>query len=352
MFKRLLKLVLLSAVIFFSLLIVIYRQDYSMLVIMLIVIGLLLLFSLIAKLLEKKKIKLAREIKDRTVTWWWMAAVFMVALSTHKIISFCFMGFLCFAALKEYFSLLPAKETGGNKNLSVKDNLPVFLCYLAILVTAYLAYIQWYGFYIILVPVYTFLLIPIIFVLQNRTAGTVSSLGMISVGLMFFVFNLGHSLFMVNMGAMVLLFCFFLTETRDLLSFWVGKALARQWEKNNESSLLRVLNTKIAESVSPKKTWGAGIITTLLIMGLALAFTPIMPKFPDGKLSYGYAMILGLAIGFFGLMGDLVFSMIKRDIGIKDSGTALPGHGGVIDRVDSLIFTIPITFHLITWRYF
>jgi len=351
MFKRFLKPILLGIVITSSLLIVYHRKDYSMLIIMSVVIALLLFFTLIAKLLDIKKIKMAAEIKDRTVTWWWMVAVFMIALSTHRVVSFCFMGFLCFMALKEYFSLLPSKETGGAKNLSVKDRLPVILCYLAVILTAYSAYIKWYGFYIILVPVYMFLLIPIIFVLQNRTEGTINSLGMISIGLMFFVFNLGHSLFMVNMGAMVLLFCFFLTEIRDLLSFWVGKGLAKQFE-SNESKLSNIVSLKIAESVSPKKTWAAGVVTTLFIMGLSLGFVPIMPEFPRGRLSYNYALVLGLAIGFFGLMGDLVFSMIKRDIGIKDSGTLLPGHGGIIDRVDSLIFTIPIIFHLITWRYF
>lgn len=343
--KDIARYIILALIIVLSLCLLAFKRNYSMLIIMGVILGLLILFSIVALILAKKGSPMAKEITDRTVTWWWMIAVFMMAVSTYRVISFAFMSFLCFLALREYFSLLPASETGDAKNLSIKDRLPVLLCYLAILITAYLAYIRWFGFYIIIVPVYTFLLIPIIFVLQNRTEGAVRSLGLISIGLMFFVFNLGHSLFMVNMGAMVLLYCFSLTEARDLLSYWVGKGLS----KLPDSGFSRALNIKIAESVSPKKTWGAGLVVALIIAGMSMFFVPIMPRFPHGSMSYSFAFILGLVIGLMGLMGDLVFSMIKRDIGIKDSGTLLPGHGGIIDRVDSLIFTIPITFHLINW---
>jgi phosphatidate cytidylyltransferase len=343
--KNVFKYIILTLIIIASFCLLLFKQNYHMLIIMGVILGLAILFSVIALILSKKASPMAKEIKDRTITWWWMIAVFMMAVSTHRIVSFSFMSILCFLALREYFSLLPASETGGAKNLSLKDHLPILVCYFAILITAYLAYMKWFGLYLIIVPVYTFLLIPIIFVLQNRTQGTIRSLGLISIGLMFFVFNLGHSLFMINMGAMVLLYCFSLTEARDLLSYWVGKGLS----KLPDSGFSRALNMKIAESVSPKKTWGAGLIVALIVAGLSLLFVPIMPKFPLGTMSYRFAFILGLVIGLLGLMGDLVFSMIKRDIGIKDSGTMLPGHGGIIDRVDSLIFTIPITFHLINW---
>lgn len=224
--KDAVKNLILALIIIFSLCLLVLNQNYPMLIIMGVILALLILFSIIAAVMTKKGSAMAKEITDRTVTWWWMIAVFMMAVATNRIISFAFMSFLCYLALREYFSLLPASETGNAKNLSIKDRLPELLCYAAILITAYLAYIKWFGLYIIIVPVYTFLLIPIIFVLQNRTEGTIRSLGLISIGLMFFVFNLGHSLFMVNMGAMVLLYCFSLTEARDLLSFWVGKGLS------------------------------------------------------------------------------------------------------------------------------
>jgi len=350
MTKEAIKSILLILIIFVSLGILIYKHNYSMLLIMQVIIGLLLFFSIVSKVLLIKKAQMAEEISARTMAWWWMVAVFMVAVATHRIVSFFFLGLLCFLALREYFSLV-AIEEGLTGPLSLKDRLPIILSYSAIPVTAYLAYIKWYGLYIIIVPVYFFLLIPIIFVLQNRTQNVLRYLGYLSIGLMFFVFNLGHSLFMINLGAMALLFCFFLTEARDVLAFWVGRGLAAKEARAPEAALFKILNAKIAESINPKKTWGAGIISALLVAILAIAFVPIMPQFPKGRLSLSFAAIVGLAIGILGLMGDLVFSMIKRDIGVKDTGSALPGHGGIIDRLNSLIFTIPITFHLLSWRY-
>lgn len=334
-----------------SFLIMIYRGTTSWLTVALIVFGLLIFFTFLAKILALRKSKSAEEISKRTISWWWMIAIFMIAATTHRLIVFSFLGFLCFFTLKEYFSLIPEHKSETIVKGQVLDNLPRFICYFAISISAYLAYIKWYGLYIILVPVYAFLFIPVIFVLQNRTSGVVRSLGLISIGLMFFVFNLGHSFFMVNLGVSVLAYCFLLTEARDILAYWTGKTLQLFYEKNPQSTVLKVLNSKIAENINPKKTWGAGILAACLTAALSLLFVPILPEFPKGRLTYPFAAILGLSIGLFGLMGDLVFSMIKRDIGIKDTGSILPGHGGLIDRVNSLVFTIPITFHIINWRY-
>jgi phosphatidate cytidylyltransferase len=328
------------------------RHETGMLAVLGAIIAVLLLFSLTYRVMRWKGHPMAEEIQNRTLTWWWMIAVFMLAIAVHKLVSFAFLGFLCFSALREYYSLMPTEETAESKVLSFKDRPCVWITYLSIPLVMYVAFIEWYELFIILAPVYLFLLLPIVFVIQGRTKGTIKSLGILSLGFMFFVFNMGHCLFMINMGAMVLLYCFALTEARDLMAFWIGKWIQAFTKKRPNATWARVLDYRIAAEISPNKTWSAGVLTAICISLLSLVFIPFMPEFPKGPMTLSFCAALGLLIGFLGLMGDMVFSMVKRDIGAKDFGALLPGHGGIIDRIDSLIYTVPITFHMIYWQYF
>jgi len=346
------KTILLASLILISFVLLYVKGDTAMLMIMGGIVGLLLLFSIVWRVMEKKQASMADEIKKRTVTWWWMAAIFLLALAFNRVVSFVFLGFLCFAALREYFSLIPMSEESSDKTLSFQDRMAVLLCYSAIPLMIVIAYAGWYALFIITIPVYVFLLVPILFVLQNRTDGALRSIGIITLGLMFFVHNLGHCLFMINRGPMLIMLCFVLTEVRDVLSFWIGKYFALVSAVRPDGPMKKILECRVASDVSPNKTWAAGLCAAAAVSVLALVFVPLMPAFPDGVLSGSYAMIVGFAIGILGLFGDMVFSMVKRDLKSKDSGSLLPGHGGIIDRVDSLVFTIPITFHLISWMYF
>lgn len=328
------------------------RRDRGILLVLGVILGVLVFFSGLSAALKARRSAMHEEIAQRTVTWWWMVAVFMLALATHKIVSFAFLGFLCFAALREYYGLVPDEPDADGRGAVTKDRPSMWLSYLSIPVVAWAALAGWYELFIILVPVYGFLLVPVLFVLQDKTRGAIRSMGVVVLGFMFFVFSLGHCLFMINIGAMVLLYCFTLTEARDLVSYWIGKGFARWACARPEGALGRALRRRVAPSVSPNKTWAAGAAAAVCVAGLSAAMAPLMPEFPEGRFSYAFAAGLGLLIGWVGLMGDLVFSMVKRDVGAKDSGAVLPGHGGVIDRVDSLIFTVPITFHMIYWVYF
>ncbi|HEY3874306.1 MAG TPA: phosphatidate cytidylyltransferase [Candidatus Kapabacteria bacterium] len=113
----------------------------------------------------------------------------------------------------------------------------------------------------------------------------------------------------------------------DSAAFAIGKKIGR---------------TKIAERVSPNKTWEgaiAGLVAAILTWILAVTYID------DLKLvSISTAMVMGIIVGVFGQIGDFAESMLKRDAGVKDSSTLIPGHGGVLDRIDSILFVAPLAY--------
>jgi phosphatidate cytidylyltransferase len=104
---------------------------------------------------------------------------------------------------------------------------------------------------------------------------------------------------------------------------------------------------KVIESVSPKKTVeglvGGALTTTAIAFFLAPYLTPLTPM---------HSIAAGLMIGFGGFLGDVTISAVKRDIGVKDTGSLIPAHGGILDRIDSLLFTGPLFFHFMAFFYF
>jgi phosphatidate cytidylyltransferase len=168
-------------------------------------------------------------------------------------------------------------------------------------------------------------------VLRGETAGYLHALGTLFWGLMICVFAIGHVayLYMLPTGAGLLLALLVLTQGNDVAQYIWGRALGRR---------------RIAPAVSPNKTVAGflgGLLTTAV---LAVLVVPVLTP-----LSWPVALAIGPLVAVSGFLGDLAMSAVKRDIGIKDTGRLIPGHGGVLDRVDSLIFTAPIFFHLVRY---
>jgi len=113
----------------------------------------------------------------------------------------------------------------------------------------------------------------------------------------------------------------------DIGAYMVGSRLGRR---------------PIAPSVSPNKTWEGFVGGVLAAAVLAAAVLPL-----DGTSSPVRGAVVGLIVGLAGFFGDLVASMVKRDLGVKDLGRLLPGHGGVLDRVDGLLLALPVGYALL-----
>lgn len=297
------------------------------------IFSLLIIASLVSILLSRFNPKQDfTELRQRIKTWWIMVGLFIFTLVLNKNLSLIFFAFVSFLALKEYFSLIPTRRS---------DRRVLFWAYLAIPVQYYWIGISWYGMFIIFIPVYVFLFLPFRMFLSGETDGFLRSSGTLHWGLMITVFCLSHAAYLLALnpagnpnggGAALLLYLIFLTEMNDISQYVWGKLFGK---------------TKAIPKISPNKTLegfiGGLFTTTLLAVALAKLLTP---------LNLIHSIMAGLLIAMSGFIGDIVISALKRDLGVKDSSSALPGHGGILDRVDSLIYTAPLFFHYIAYLYY
>lgn len=195
--------------------------------------------------------------------------------------------------------------------------------------------------FIIFIPVYVFLLLPLRMVLIGETKDFLRAAGTLHWGIMTLVFGISHIAYLLVLpesknvgagGAGLVLFLVFLTQFNDVAQFLWGTMLGSH---------------KIIPKVSPNKTWegflGAVATTTVLSVLLLNWLTP---------LTWAMAAIAGLLISVAGYVGDVTISALKRDIGLKDSGNMLPGHGGILDRIDSLTYSAPLFFHFVHYFYY
>jgi len=295
-----------------------------------IVLGFILLALIVATILIYVKFP-TQELKDRINSWWIIIGFFVVGAMLHTTTAMFFFGFLSYLALKEYFTLIPSRQT---------DRRVMFYAYLSIIPQYYFAGIGWYGMFIIWIPVFLFLLLPFKQVLIGETKGFLENTSRVQWGLMMFVFGLSHLAYMITLkpieghsvgGTELVLYLVLLTELNDILQYLWGKSIGKR---------------KIVPKVSPNKTVEGFVGAFVSISILAVLFSFLTP------FTWLQALVAGMIISGGGFIGDVVISMIKRDIGVKDSGNMLPGHGGILDRVDSLIYTSPLFFHYVYYLYY
>jgi phosphatidate cytidylyltransferase len=272
------------------------------------------------------------ELWLRTRTWWVIILLLGVSIALPSWVPIALFGLISFLAFKEFVTLIPTRRA---------DHRVLLWAYLSIPLQYYWVSIGWYGMFIIFIPVYIFLALPLRMVLAGETQGFIKAAGTVHWGLMIAVFSLSHAAFLLALpnegnpvagGDGLLLYLLLLTEINDVGQYCSGKLLGRH---------------KVVPKVSPNKTVeglaGGVVITTLVAMLAAPYLTP---------LSWYEAGAIGFVLALAGFAGDVTISAVKRDLKLKDSGSLLPGHGGVLDRVDSLTFTAPLFFHIIYFLYY
>ncbi|MCX4025903.1 phosphatidate cytidylyltransferase [Endozoicomonas sp. SM1973] len=292
--------------------------------------GLLTLASLVCYGLSLRQ-RDVTELKQRIVSWWVMVSVILASFALGEGFTIATIGVLSYLAFKEFVSIIPTRRT---------DHRPIFWAYIAIPIQFYWIYIGWYGMFIIFIPLYMMLFIPMRMVLIGNTKQFTVAASTINWLLLLTVFSLGHMAFLIQLpanegvpsGLGLVLFLLLLTQFNDVAQFTFGKLFGKN---------------KVLATVSPKKTveglLGGILATTLLAVLIAPLLTP---------LNLTYSICAGLLISLFGFIGDVSISAVKRDLGIKDAGSMIPGHGGVLDRVDSLTFTAPLFFHFIRYLHY
>ena len=176
-----------------------------------------------------------------------------------------------------------------------------------------------------------------IMVLVGETKGFLKAVGTLHWGLMLTLYTIGHLSFMVVLpdettGEGLVLFVLLLTQLNDVSQYIFGKLFGKH---------------KALPKVSPNKTneglLGGIVISILLSVTVGQLLTPM---------SWWLALITGFLLSVVGFVGDVTISALKRDLGIKDSSSFIPGHGGVLDRIDSLTYTAPLFFHIIRYVYY
>ncbi|MEM6971457.1 MAG: phosphatidate cytidylyltransferase [Pseudomonadota bacterium] len=297
--------------------------------------GLLMLFTLTGRVLAgaaaagRLDRALAENFNTRTHAWWVMAALGSIALMAGRTGVIVAFALISLAAMREFLTLTRFRAA---------DHWAVAAAVFVVLPLHYaLIWVDFYAVYSIMIPVYAFLGLPILSALRGEADGFLTRIAEVQWALMVSVFCLSHVPALMSLqipgfeGANILLIAFLIVVVQfsDVMQYVWGKIAGRH---------------PVAPGLSPSKTVEGtvgGILTAGLIGGALFWLTPWSPL---------QAMAMALLAAVMGFLGGLVMSAIKRDRGVKDWGHVIPGHGGVLDRMDSVIFAAPVFFHVT--RYF
>ena len=267
-------------------------------------------------------------LNARLKAWWVMIGLLAVCLWLGRTAITVLFAFVSFQSLREYLSITATRRG---------DHHALLWCFFFFLpLQYYLIAINWYGLFSILVPVYAFLLLPISASLGSDTTRFLERTAKVQWGLMICVYCLSHVPALLTLdiqgfegqNALLVVFLILVAQASDVLQYVCGKLFGKH---------------KLSPAISPSKTVEGLVGGVLCSTAVGAALWPITPFAP------WQAALVALTINVLGFFGGFVMSAIKRDRGIKDWGSMIEGHGGMLDRVDSISFSAPIFFHILRY---
>ncbi|EGV36029.1 phosphatidate cytidylyltransferase [Neisseria weaveri] len=301
--------------------------------IFMVIFAVLVLAGVIGQWLKRKKgvdNPTIANLNARVYAWWIMTIVLLLAFWFGKTGTVILFFLISFAALREFLTLVYQRRS---------DYAVMVMCfYLLLPVQYYFVFTEWYGMFSIFIPVYGFLLLPIIASLSGKTEQFLERTAKTQWAAMISIFCLSHVPALMNLhlddfpheqNVLLLIFMIAVVQSSDVLQYVWGKTVGKR---------------KIMPSLSPSKTVAGTVGGIASATVVAVLMSPITPFSPV------QAALIGLVICLMGFFGGLVMSAIKRDYGVKDWGNMIQGHGGMLDRVDSVCFAAPVFFHIV--RYF
>ncbi|HXE41366.1 MAG TPA: phosphatidate cytidylyltransferase [Azonexus sp.] len=267
-------------------------------------------------------------LNARIKAWWAMIGLLALAFWVGPLGIILLFAFISFQCLREFISLTHTRRG---------DHQALVWCFFFFLPVQYvLIASNWYGLFSILIPVYAFLLLPIAATLGSDTTRFLERAAKMQWGLMIGVYCLSHVPALMTLeipgyegrNALLIAFLVLTVQSSDVFQYVWGKLLGKR---------------KILPAISPSKTLEGligGVLTSTAVGAALWWITPFNPW---------QAALVALTINIMGFFGGLVLSAIKRDRGVKDWGSMIEGHGGMLDRVDSISFSAPIFFHIVRY---
>ncbi|CAO3435682.1 Phosphatidate cytidylyltransferase (EC 2.7.7.41) [Azospirillum endophyticum] len=266
-----------------------------------------------------------RNLNARIRSWWVMVALFAAAMLLGSVVTLVLFAIMSYLALREFITLTPTRRG---------DHAGLFLSFFVVVPLQYwLVGTGWYGLFSIFIPVYVFMALPSLSVLGADTTDFLTRTAKAQWGVMLAVYCTSHAPALLWLdipgyslpSALLLLYLMTVAQLSDVFQYVFGKL----WGK-----------TRLSPGISPSKTVeglvGGGLTAVAIGTGLHV-ITPFSPLQAAG---------MSLVIVTAGFFGGFVLSAMKRDLGVKDWGTMIEGHGGVLDRLDSVVFSAPLFFHL------